>query len=61
MAIKHTWRTKTGTKTGKLTPMKAIRQKCLDCSGWSVKEVAECPVKLCPLWPFRFGKKPESK
>jgi len=33
MAVKHTWRTKDGTKTGKLTPLKAIYAKCFDCSG----------------------------
>ncbi len=56
MSVKHTWRTKDGTKTGELTQAKAIRLKCLDCSCWSSKEVELCPVRLCPLWPFRFGK-----
>lgn len=41
-----------------LTPMKAIRSKCLDCSGGSAKEVRQCPVTACPLWPLRFGKRP---
>jgi hypothetical protein len=41
-----------------LTPMRAIRAKCLDCSGGSPKEVRACPVTACPLWPLRFGKRP---
>jgi len=56
MAVLHTWRTKNGTKKGKLTPLKAIYARCLDCSGWSKKEVELCPAKLCPLWPFRTEK-----
>ncbi|AEH45368.1 hypothetical protein Thein_1507 [Thermodesulfatator indicus DSM 15286] len=56
MAVIHTWRTKDGTKTGRLTPLKAIQAKCLDCSCWSQREVRLCPVKLCPLWPFRTEK-----
>ena len=42
-----------------LFPMKAIRAKCLDCSGTS-KAVKYCPCDginstRCELWPFRFG------
>ena len=42
-----------------LTPMKAIRAKCLDCSGGHPKEVRLCPVTDCPLWPYRMGKNPQ--
>ena len=35
-----------------ITPMKAIRLKCLDCSCGSNEE-----VKKCPLYQFRFGYK----
>lgn len=38
-----------------LTPMKAIRSKCLDCCCGSAKEAALCTVTSCPLWPYRFG------
>ena len=39
-----------------LTPvLRAIRAKCLDCSGGSHAEVAECLVKKCALYPFRLG------
>ena len=43
-----------------VTPMKAIRAKCLDCSGGQPKEVRLCPVSRCPLWPYRMGRCPES-
>ena len=38
-----------------LTPMKAIRSKCLDCCCDSAKEIALCPMSYCPCWPYRFG------
>ena len=40
-----------------VTPMKAIRLKCLDCSDTS-SEVKHCPVTDCPLRPYRFGRRP---
>ena len=43
---------------GKLTPLKAIRAKCLDCSGDSWAEVEQCVIPECPLYPYRFGKRP---
>lgn len=43
----------------KLTPIKAIRAKCLDCSNGSWQEVKLCPVKNCPLFPYRFGHRPK--
>jgi len=44
----------------KKTPLKAIRAKCLDCSGGEYKEVRECPFdgkqdEECPLYPLRMG------
>lgn len=41
-----------------LTPLRAIRAKCLDCSGGSSTEVKVCPIKDCPLHPYRLGKSP---
>ena len=41
-----------------LTPVKAIRAKCLDCSGGSEKEVRECRIVACSLHPYRMGKRP---
>jgi len=40
-----------------VSPMKAIRQKCLDCSCGSSEEVKNCFAKKCPLYQFRFGYK----
>lgn len=34
----------------------AVRERCLDCSGFSAKEVRECPLADCPLYPFRLPK-----
>jgi len=41
-----------------MTPIKAIRAKCLDCSCGEKKEVRLCPIERCPLWPYRMGKRP---
>ncbi len=40
-------------------PLRAIRLKCLDCSGWGYKEVELCEHKSCVLYELRFGKKPK--
>ena len=44
----------------KLTPMKAIRAKCLECSCYSRNEVDRCIIKDCYLWAFRYGKGPQA-
>lgn len=43
-----------------LSPMEAIRAKCLDCAH-TTHEVKLCPCVKCPLHPFRFGKNPYRK
>jgi hypothetical protein len=48
---------------GTLTPLAAIRAKCMDCCCGSFKAVRFCTLDgvnstRCPLWPFRFGKRP---
>jgi hypothetical protein len=35
--------------------LRAIRRKCLDCSGGSPEEADRCEVYDCPLHPFRRG------
>ena len=40
------------------TPIKAIREKCLDCSYYQPKEVRECVIINCPLYPYRMGTRP---
>jgi hypothetical protein len=42
-------------------PVKAIRANCIECSGGSVSEVAQCVMPDCPLYPFRFGRNPYRK
>lgn len=42
------------------TAMKAVRAKCVDCSGGNTAEVRRCQVFDCPLWSYRMGAKPET-
>ena len=42
-----------------LTPLKAIRENCLECQGGSPNEVRKCTMKNCPLYLFRFGHNPK--
>ena len=39
-------------------PIKAIRAKCVDCSGGMYSEVRKCVQHSCPLWPMRMGRNP---
>lgn len=43
----------------KLTPMRAIRAKCLDCMAQQVQEVRLCIDEKCHLWPYRMGHRPK--
>jgi len=43
-----------------LTPIKAIRAKCMDCSNQQYSEVTRCPIINCSLYPYRFGKRPKN-
>lgn len=43
------------------SPLKAIRAKCIECSGDSAYEVKRCPSSDCVLYAFRFGKNPYRK
>ena len=45
----------------KISPLTAIRNKCLDCCCDQAYEVKLCPATKCPLHPFRFGKNPFRK
>ena len=40
------------------TPIKAIRAKCLDCSGESSHEAKLCPISDCPIYPYRLTQPP---
>ena len=54
MSGRDIWQMKQESK--KMTPLRAIRQHCLDCSGDSAAEVRACEAEDCFLHPFRFGK-----
>jgi len=41
-------------------PLRAIRLKCYDCSGFNWNEVANCTHTTCILWPLRYGRKPKN-
>ena len=44
-----------------LTPVKAIRKKCLDCSAYLPAEVRRCQIRDCVLYEYRMGKNPTLK
>ena len=47
---------KNGLEIVDLNRRKAIRERCLNCTGWNYKEVTECNFSNdCPLHPFRSG------
>lgn len=41
-----------------MTPLAALRLRCLDCCGGSPDEVRKCMALTCPAWPFRMGANP---
>ena len=41
------------------TMSRAIRLKCLDCSGQAESDIRNCVVSRCELWPFRMGRGPK--
>lgn len=43
------------------SPLRAIKEKCVDCMGGSFVYVKECRATNCSLHPFRLGKNPYSK
>lgn len=45
----------------RLTPLKAIRRKCLDCCGGSAHEVRHCIVESCSLFAWRLGRTPQDR
>ena len=47
---------KNGPQIVDLNRRKAIRERCLNCSGWSVKAVTTCEFNDCSLYAFRSGK-----
>lgn len=50
---------KVGVRTEKVVSLnrrKAVRERCIDCSGGDLSEVRNCKHTECPLHPFRMGR-----
>lgn len=45
----------------KITPLRAIKKHCLECSGYEKKHVRECEIKDCVLYSYRQGTNPNRK
>ena len=43
------------------SPLKTIRQHCLECCCGSAYEVKNCVIHDCELYPFRRGHNPNRK
>ena len=41
-----------------LTPVKAIRARCLDCACFAPSQVRRCFIPECHLYSYRMGKNP---
>ena len=41
----------------KLTPLRAIRKKCLECMAGNPNEIKLCHLEKCPFWYYRFGRR----
>jgi hypothetical protein len=39
-------------------PLKAIRERCMDCCCGSASEVRKCTAVMCPSWFYRMGTNP---
>ena len=42
----------------RMSPLKALRLRCVDCCAGSTYEVRRCTAVECPSWPFRLGRSP---
>jgi hypothetical protein len=42
----------------RMSPMQALRDRCIDCCAGSQAEVRTCVSLNCPAWPFRMGTNP---
>lgn len=38
--------------------LKAIRRRCVDCSGGNAQDVTSCDARDCALWTYRDGHNP---
>ncbi len=44
-----------------ISPLKALRLRCIDCCADQPSEVRLCTAVTCPSWPFRMGANPWRK
>jgi hypothetical protein len=44
-----------------ISPLKALRARCIDCCAAQPREVRLCTAVACPSWPFRMGSNPWRK
>ena len=42
----------------RMSPLKALRLRCIDCCAGSAYQVRRCTAVTCPSWPFRMGNSP---
>ncbi len=38
-----------------LNRRKAVRERCINCSGWHYSRIRNCKFNICPLHPYRSG------
>ena len=53
--------TETTIELPTLSPLKSVREKCRDCSGYVPSEGRDCAEVDCNLHPYRMGCKPATK
>lgn len=46
---------KNGQEVMNLNRRKGIRERCLNCVGWSPREVRKCDFTWCALHPYRMA------
>lgn len=42
-----------------MTPVRAIRAKCFDCTGGQLSEIKNCDCVNCPLYPYKKARTPK--
>ena len=41
-----------------MSPLKALRARCIDCKAGELSQVRRCHHLDCPAWPYRMGTNP---
>lgn len=42
-----------------LTPIKAHRERCRECTGGVLASIRRCPKSTCSSWLYRMGRRPD--